>query len=133
MAAGKGGFIGPDLTSYGQTHSTEKMKAAITDSAQRVGGEPLVTAITTSGENIQGVVRNEDNFTLQLQSLDGAFHFLAKSDLKSIDRANGSIMPADYGSRLSAAQLNDLVSYLLELARNSTQAAPERHVDPDEE
>jgi putative heme-binding domain-containing protein len=129
MADGKGGFIGPDLTSYGQTHSAEKIKAAITDPAERDTNKPLVTAVTASGQSIQGIVRNEDNFSLQLQSLDGAFHFLSKSDLKSIDRAPGSIMPADYGSRLSPAQLNDLISYLLELGRNSTQAAPERPVE----
>ena len=126
MAAGAGGFIGPDLTSFGQTHSAEKIKAAITDPGERDANKPLVTAVMTSGESIQGILRNEDNFSLQLQSLDGTFHFLSKSDLKSIDRGSGSIMPADYASRLSPEQLNDLISYLLELGRKSTQPAPVR-------
>ena len=34
----------------------------------------------------QGIIRNEDNFSLQLQSEDGAFHFLSKADLKTIER-----------------------------------------------
>ena len=65
---------------------------------------------------------------MQLQSEDGAFHFLSKADLKSIERGQDSIMPSDYSSRLSAAQLNDIVSYLLSL--RSTSAAPvARHED----
>jgi hypothetical protein len=33
-----------------------------------------------------GRVRNEDNFSLQLQTLDGAFHLFMKSELRSFER-----------------------------------------------
>jgi len=128
MASGRGGFIAPELTAYGQTHGAEQIKSAIVNPAARNSVKPIVTAATTNGELYHGIIRNEDNFSLQLQSEDGAFHFLSKADLKSIERGQDSIMPSDYSSRLSAAQLNDIVSYLLSL--RSTSAAPvSRHED----
>jgi len=128
MASGRGGFIAPELTAYGQTHGAEQIKSAIVNPAARNSVKPIVTAATTNGEIYHGIIRNEDNFSLQLQSEDGAFHFLSKADLKSIERGQDSIMPSDYSSRLSAAQLNDIVSYLLSL--RSTSAAPvSRHED----
>jgi cytochrome c oxidase cbb3-type subunit 3 len=122
MASGRGGFIAPELTAYGQTHGAEQIKSAIVNPAARNSVKPIVTAATTNGELYHGIIRNEDNFSLQLQSEDGAFHFLSKADLKSIERGQDSIMPSDYSSRLSAAQLNDIVSYLLSL--RSSSAAP---------
>jgi cytochrome c oxidase cbb3-type subunit III len=130
MAAGRGGFIAPDLSTYGQTHAPEQIESAIMNPAARDSTKSIVTATTASGERYQGIVRNEDNFSLQLQSEDGAFHFLAKTDLKKIERGQGSIMPSDYSSRLTAAQLNDVVSYLLSLG--NTSAAPRPRHDDDE-
>jgi cytochrome c oxidase cbb3-type subunit III len=130
MISGRGGFIGPDLSSYGQTHSADAIKAAITNPAARDRQQGVATAITTTGQHYEGIIRNEDNFSLQLQSTDGAFHFISKSDLKTIDRTQGSMMPSDFGSKLSEGQLNDLVSYLLKAAEVSTP--PDTH-HPEEE
>jgi cytochrome c oxidase cbb3-type subunit 3 len=124
-AGGRGGFIAPDLSTYGQTHDAEAIRAAIINPAARERAIGLVTVNTVSGERFEGIVRNEDNFSLQVQSTDGGFHFLSKSDVKTIDRRQGSMMPSDYGSKLSDAQLKDLVSYLLKLAQNSTP--PDTH------
>jgi putative heme-binding domain-containing protein len=126
--AGRGGFIAPELTTYGQTHSADKMRSAITNPAERETASSMVIATAKNGERYQGMVRNEDNFSLQLQSADGAFHLLSKSDLQSIERAQ-SIMPADYGSRLSNAQLNDLVSYLISVGENAPKVSPRMYDD----
>jgi cytochrome c oxidase cbb3-type subunit III len=115
MIAGSGGFIAPDLTAYAQSHSPERIKAAITDPSTRDSKASIITATTADSRQYRGIVRNEDNFSLQLQAMDGSFHFFAKSALKRIDRETLSIMPSDYGSKLSSAELDDLVSYLLSL------------------
>jgi cytochrome c oxidase cbb3-type subunit III len=133
MASGRGGFIAPELSTYGQNHSVEQIKSAIVNPAARESIKPLVTATTANGESYQGIIRNEDNFSLQLQSEDGAFHFLSKADLKTIERGHDSIMPSDYSSRLSAAQLNDIVSYLLSLANSSPAQPPARAHYEDED
>ena len=102
MAAGKGGFIAPDLSSYGQTHAAEKIKSAITNPAERDSIKAMVTAITSSGERYQGMIRNEDNFSIQLLDRRGVFHLLRKSELVRLTRDTGSAMPQDYGLRLTA-------------------------------
>jgi cytochrome c oxidase cbb3-type subunit 3 len=120
--AGAGGFIAPELTAYAQTRSPEQIKSAITNPASGDSPMTVVTAITADGQQHRGVVRNEDNFSLQMQSMDGSFHFFQKSTLKRIDREAASLMPSDYGSKLSGEQLNDLLSYLMSTS-NSSQPA----------
>ena len=133
MAAGRGGFIAPDLSSYGQTHTAEQIKSAIVNPAARDFIKPMVTATTANGDSYQGIIRNEDNFSLQLQSEDGAFHFFSKADLKTIERGQASIMPSDYSSRLSVAQLDGIVSYLLSLENGSSAARPATRPHPEDE
>jgi cytochrome c oxidase cbb3-type subunit 3 len=131
MAGGGGGFIAPDLSTYGQTHSPDAIKAAIVNPAARDHVEGIVTAIAANGERYVGIIRNEDNFSLQMQSVDGAFHFLSKAELKSIDRSQTPLMPSDYEQKLTKEQLNDLASYLLKLAQSSTPPPIVHH--PEEE
>jgi hypothetical protein len=61
---------------------------------------------------LSGAVRNEDNFSIQLQSGDGTFHFLLKSDLDKLEYQRLPPMPTDYGQKLSPEELDDLVGYL---------------------
>jgi cytochrome c oxidase cbb3-type subunit III len=119
MIGGTGGFIGPDLSAYAHTHRAKKIRSAIVASSESHSAKSMVTAIAVDGRRYQGVVRNEDNFSLQLQSIDGTFHFFSKANLTAIERGSTSIMTSDYDKKLSADQLNDLVSYLLSIAKNS--------------
>src|SRR5215469_6465724 len=128
MAAGRGGFIAPELTTYGQTHSAEKIKNAITNPAERETARKMVSAVTTNGDEYKGIVRNEDNFSLQLQLIDGTFRFFPKTELKSLQPAP-SIMSADYSSSLTEIELNDLASYLLSLAEAAPPPATRKHDD----
>jgi hypothetical protein len=75
----------------------------------------MATATLHSGEKYTGRVRNEDNFSLQLQTLDGIFHLLAKSELEELEYSSQSLMPSNFGSTLSPDELNDVVSYLMSL------------------
>ncbi len=119
MIGGTGGFIGPDLSAYAHTHRAKKIRTAIVAFSESHSAKSMVTAIAVDGQRYQGVVRNEDNFSLQLQSIDGTFHFFSKANLIAIERGSNSIMSSDYNKKLSAGQLNDLVSYLLSVAKNS--------------
>lgn len=79
MAAGHGGFIAPDLTAYGAVHTAEQIKSAIANPAERDSPQGMVTAVAINGSHYQGIIRNEDNFSLQLQSADGVFYLLSKA------------------------------------------------------
>jgi cytochrome c oxidase cbb3-type subunit 3 len=118
MAGGAGGFIAPDLSSYGRQRSPEEIRDAIIKPGQQPNpARGTVRIATRSGQTVTGVLRNEDNFSLQLQSLDGAFHLIVKSDVANLTRNSTSLMPSEYGSTLSARELDDLVSFLMSVAQ----------------
>jgi len=113
MIGGKGGFIASDLSGYGQEHSPDVIREAIIDPNKNL--EPrrqIVTAITRDGRKYTGIALNEDNFSLQLQTLDGAFHLFEKSGLAKVEHEPRSLMPSNYVSTLSPGDLDDLVAYL---------------------
>jgi cytochrome c oxidase cbb3-type subunit 3 len=134
MVGGAGGFIAGDLSAFGGTRSAEEIRSAITKPSKvsRLSGTMIVT--TRDGRQYSGVVRNEDNFSLQMQTLDGEFHLFQKSDLDNSARQPEPLMPSDYGSTLSAGELNDLVSFLM-FAGNERKAgtASRKKSRPDDE
>lgn len=130
MMNGRGGFLGADLSGYGEAHSAATIRQWILDpnknSDVRHGA---VTVVTRRGRRYRGIVRNEDNFSLQMQSPDGSFKLLDKSDLRRVERESESIMPADYRKRLTEAQLNNLVAFLA----NAKQATPSAAASDEEQ
>jgi cytochrome c oxidase cbb3-type subunit III len=116
MVAGEGGFIASDLSGYARAHEVEQIRSVIVTPLSANRQIRLATVSTRSGEKYTGRVRNEDNFSLQLQSLDGSFHFLAKSDIEKLEYESQPFMPSDYGTTLNASELNDVVSYLIKAA-----------------
>jgi cytochrome c oxidase cbb3-type subunit 3 len=127
MIAGKGGFIASDLSSYARTHTVEQIRSAITDPAAGSDQQArLVTATTRGGEKVVGRIRNEDNFSLQLQTLEGTFHFVTKADLEGLEYTSQPLMPSDYSSTLHPDGLNDVVSYLIKVAGASASGAPKK-------
>lgn len=120
MVHGDGGFIASDLSHYAGGRTIEDVRdAIIKPGAGGFSPVRLATVTTRSGEKYVGRVRNEDNFSLQLQTLDGMFRSLQKSDLDKLEYTPEPIMPADYASSLGAAELNDLISYLMSVAGTS--------------
>jgi cytochrome c oxidase cbb3-type subunit III len=126
MVNGAGGFLGRDLSKYGENHSVTEIRAAIVEPEKTTGARGHVAEVTAKGgKSYTGLVRNEDNFSLQLLSLDGTFHFFSKSDLAAITFRQDSLMPADYGSKLSAAELDALAAYLASIARTKQKRGDE--------
>jgi putative heme-binding domain-containing protein len=128
MVAGSGGFIASDLTDYARAHPIDAIREAIVDPLKNPNPRArTVLVVARDGKEFKGLVRNEDNFSVQLQSLDGSFHFFQKSDLEKFTYQSASLMPADYGSRLSPHELNDLISFLMRSARgNQASASPSK-------
>lgn len=126
-AAGSGGFLGPDLSTFARRRPPEEIRDSITKPSSTPGlGRSEITVTPRNGRSLTGILRNEDNFSLQLQSLDGAFHSVAKSDVASITRSATPLMPADYGSTLSASELNDLISFLMSTAAQKTNSSGDK-------
>jgi len=113
MVSGKGGFIASDLSAFVRTHSAEEIRRAITSPEESSKRSAVMLVKTSDGQQFSGVVRNEDNFSLQLQTLDGGFRLFLKSDVESVVRKAGALMPSDYATTLSAAEIDDLVRFLI--------------------
>jgi cytochrome c oxidase cbb3-type subunit III len=125
MVQGAGGFLGRDLSSYGASLSPAEIRSSMLN-AGGAANKANKTAVVTlrDGNKLQGVIRNEDNFSLQLQSFDGAFHLLNKSDVAQIDFLLKPIMPDDYASSLKPSELDDLVSFLMTSAKTKRTSNP---------
>jgi cytochrome c oxidase cbb3-type subunit III len=126
---GAGGFLGPDLSAFGSATSAQAVVDNIlsTDRNPPPGYRSAVVT-TRDGKRLEGLIRNEDNFSLQLQGKDGTFYFFQKSELQNIDRPAQSIMPTNYRERLTADELNDLVNYMVNGGLSKKQA----RVSPDD-
>jgi cytochrome c oxidase cbb3-type subunit 3 len=118
----RGEFVVGDVGGFARDHSGDEIRDAIL----RPAGGPLeaATAVTRDGRKFSGMIRNEDNTSLQLQDEDGRFYLLMKSSLVSVHRKIGDPMPVDYGRRLSGTELDDLVGYILREAHPPAPSAP---------
>jgi cytochrome c oxidase cbb3-type subunit 3 len=125
MLNGKGGRLGPDLSSVGGSRSFEYLVESMRNPSKRLAqgiSEPLkdfsqeyetVTVVTADGTKLIGVVLNEDNFTLQMLDTREQLRLLEKDKLRSYEKSRESLMPAYDQKMLSEKDLEDLISYLL--------------------
>ena len=128
--AGEGGFLGPDLTDYAATASADGIRNEIVRSPRTPGhGNRQAVITTTKGDRLEGLIRNEDNFSIQLQTKDGNFYLLKKTEIQSSQNLDGSLMPANYRERLTDGELDDLVSYLMKTPDPSRAATSPKRKD----
>ena len=117
MVHGEGGFIATDLSTYGDSVSAASLRHLIIDPDQNLAPTSKVVEIRTlNGQRVSGLLRDEDNFTISLQTLDGRFHMYSRAKLASVRHTDHSIMPDDYESKLSSKEIEDLVSFLITTA-----------------
>ena len=125
MISGEGGFLGPDLSGYAATAEPTAIREQIVKTQRTPAPSYRPAVLTTAnGERLEGLIRNEDNFSLQLQTKDGNFHFFQKSELRDFERRDSSLMPTDYRDRLSSSELDDLVSFLVSVNPDTNKAGP---------
>jgi alcohol dehydrogenase (cytochrome c) len=112
---GAGSRYAPDLSTIGNL-SVADLKTRILKPGSMEGYAPnFVEVKTKDGKTVRGLRRYEDTFSLALFSRDEEFHLLRKKDLADIKYAEKSIMPANYGQKLSAEQMDNLLAFLKSL------------------
>lgn len=129
MIRGQGGFYASDLTVYARGRSPEAIREAIVLPNRDLDPRNRIVVVTLpNGKSFEGIARNEDNFSMQLLTQDGSLLLFTKAAAKSLIYRDQSPMPADFGTRLSAAEIEDLVKFLntvtkedLKQARNEEQ------------
>lgn len=113
MVDAKGGRSGPNLSRVGRQRSYAYLRASIVDpSADITPGYSTVSVVLRDGKKILGLQRGLDNFTVQVLDLGGTFYSFNKSDVTSVKPETRSLMPDNYGKIFTAAEVDDLASYL---------------------
>jgi cytochrome c oxidase cbb3-type subunit III len=110
---GTGNFIAGDLSDYGRNHQPSEIRSAILGTRKAADSPPeQLTVKTRSGAELSGVLRNEDNFSFQLQDPQGDFYLILKSDVVRVRREPVRVMPSDYSKRFTSQEIDDLVSFI---------------------
>jgi cytochrome c oxidase cbb3-type subunit 3 len=129
MVEGKGGHLGPDLTSVAGMRTVESLTDSVRTPSKRLAQgliEPTkeyaqeyetVTVVTADGKEIKGVTLNEDNFSVQIMDQSEQIHLLEKDKLRSFQKSRESLMPAYGKDLLSDKDLQDILAYLLSVAK----------------
>ena len=114
--------MGSELSFYGADAKADQTRAIILDPDKNLpAGKKATTVVTLTGQKITGMLKVKDNFSLSIQTPDGAFHFLPNSELAQVDFGSRSLMPA---STLSGKDVDDLVSYLLQTGNENARHSP---------
>jgi len=125
MMEGKGGRLGPDLTATGTARSVDYIVDSVRNPSRRLAqgiSEAMkefsqeyetVNVVDDRGQKFQGVVLNEDNFTLQMLDTREQLHLFEKKKLRSLEKSRESLMPKYDDKMLPEKDLQDIVAYLL--------------------
>jgi putative heme-binding domain-containing protein len=121
---GKGGRLGPELTSVGGSRTRESVIDSVRNPSRRLAWGlteatkefpqeyETITVVTADGKQIKGVALNEDSFGVQIMDENENIHLLEKDKLRSFKKSRDSMMPKYNPDVLSDKDLEDIVAYL---------------------
>ena len=90
-----------------------------------------VRVTLVNGQTIDGVLLNQDSYSLQMMGDDRQLHLLNRSQVKVVAN-KPPLMPTDYDKRLTKDEFSDLMAFLTRQGRKAPPAAlAPRNVDPD--
>jgi mono/diheme cytochrome c family protein len=126
LLGGKGGLTAPDLSNIAGVRKSSSIADALTKEKHRIygsGGAHLsglpamdtylpVHVTTADGKTIDGVLLNEDSYSLQMMGNDNQLHLFERSKLRRVVVDPKSLMPTDYDKRLTADEFKDLMAFL---------------------
>ena len=128
IVGGQGGNLGPDLTDIGFMRGPAYLRhgdrrslgAALPKGVLQVPSRgyaeylPL-RIVTKQGGEVRGIRVNEDTFSIQVRDQAGKFYSLRKADLELLEKQTGKSLMPSFSTRLTQAELTDLVAYLASL------------------
>lgn len=120
LVNGRGGNLGPDLTRIGSGRTPRAITAKIrgTTDVIRDGFNP-VTLVFKDGRRLQGVKKNEDEYSVQIMDVRERIQGYLKADLAEVIDEKVSVMPVYGTNQLAESDFNDLMRYLNSLRTDS--------------
>ncbi len=107
----EGGRLGPPLTHVGLNYSREQLRDALVKPDKDVGNRYRAVRVTTkTGEAIEGVLLNEDGYTVHLMDREENLRSFEKAELAAVEKPGTSLMPSYEG--MSELELQSVSAYL---------------------
>ena len=142
MLSGKGALKGPDLSNVAAEYKSNLIVDALTKPNHRVYGDggvhlrslpPMDTYdavhITLSGGGtLDGVLLNQDSYSLQLLGDDNQLHLLQRAQVRALT-VKPALMPTDYDKRLTKDEFDDLMAFLTRQGRKAPAASASRNAE----
>jgi len=108
-----GGRIGPDLTKIGAVRTPrDLLEAIVLPSASFVRSYEPVVLVTAAGRAFSGVIREENDAEVVLQTSATATERISRDAIESLEAGTVSLMPKGYDTLLSPQEIADLVAFL---------------------
>lgn len=122
MVRGRGGLLGPDLTNIAAERKLEELRSSLTQAKEMLPpGYQGVDVTTKRGQTIHGVVKNEDNFSLQILGSDEKLHLLLRDEVSEIRYLPESLMPSNLDRKLTKEEFQDLLAFLAKQVRSEAR------------
>jgi len=136
MLGGRGAMKGPDLSNIAAERKVPAIVNALTKAQHRLyedGGAHLrvlppmdtydaVHITLKKGKPIDGVLLNQDSYSIQMMGDDNELHLLDRDAIKAI-AVKPALMPTDFDKRLTADEFTDLMAFLSRQGRKAPAAA----------
>jgi putative heme-binding domain-containing protein len=108
---GRGGFIGPDLTSYKRDDIANVLLHIVNPSAEIREGFETYLVLTDDGRALTGFLLDQDNQIVVLRSADGQDSTIPRSRIDEMKAIPQSLMPEGLLDTLNEQQVRDLFAY----------------------
>jgi putative heme-binding domain-containing protein len=123
---GVGGLLGPDLTDAGANLTVHDLRESIVQPSARIApGFDSVLVFLKNGEHLEGVAKDDTNYSISILDRKGTLHLLNKTEIAKIQFSNHSLMPDDIARRLGPEGLQDIVCFLASQTVRPPEAASE--------
>ncbi len=110
MTGGRGQAMGPDLSALGREATIAEIEEAVRQPSARIKpGYAAVNVELRDGRKLRGFIRNESQYSAQVQDSQGRFHLLTRAEIAKWTPEPVSLMPAP---RCSRQECQDLLAFL---------------------
>ena len=108
-----GGRLGPDLSNISARRSQQALINSVRDPNATIGQRyHTVTLVLRGNQRIQGTIKNEDAFSIQVMDTGQQLRGCVKAELTEVIREPDSLMPSFSRSALSDEDIVDILSFL---------------------
>lgn len=114
-----GGDVGPNLTGSDRANLDYTLENVLDPSATVARENRLTTVATTDGRIISGIVREQTDKTITVQTVNERV-VVPRDEIEALQESPQSMMPEGLLEKLSADEVRDLVEYL----RSKAQVPP---------